>query len=169
MAAGERSAIRVMVHDDFDALFEELDANADGRLGEREVRTAPARMLACDRNRDGQLTGDELPTTMLAAFMRSERRNERSFYVPDDRPAARPTDDKTAAAAAAWFAQADFNGDGDVSGREFLGSLEQFTQLDSNHDGFISSDEAQAATPKPEPSADKTPALTPDAPQDSPQ
>jgi Ca2+-binding EF-hand superfamily protein len=136
----ERNALRVMVHDDFDALFEALDTNADGRLGEREISTAPQRLLERDKNADGALAGDELPTSMIVAFMRSEPGNASSFYVPED--AATPR--YTATDKPNWFAQADFNSDGDISRREFLGSLEQFNKLDVNHDSFISPDEAPA-------------------------
>jgi Ca2+-binding EF-hand superfamily protein len=136
-AMPERDALRVMVHDDFDALFEALDINADGRLGEREISTAPERLLARDKNGDGALSGDELPTSMSVAFMRSEPPNMNAFYIPED--AATP---QSGNAKSGWFAQADFNGDGDISRREFLGSLDQFAKLDTNQDGFISPDEA---------------------------
>ena len=151
----ESGEIRAMVHDECDALFEALDRNADGRLGEREIATAPASTAQLDTNSDGQLANDELPTAMIVAFMRSERPNEQSFYVPEAPATPRSSDD-----VPAWFANADFNGDGDISRREFLGSLEQFKQLDVNQDSFISVDEATAATPtqKSAPSADSKPA-----------
>jgi hypothetical protein len=41
-----------------------------------------------------------------------------------------------------WFVHMDSNGDGDISPREFLGSLDQFEQLDSNNDHYIDSSEA---------------------------
>jgi hypothetical protein len=135
----ERSALRVMVHDDFDAVFEQLDANSDGRLGEREVSDSAARLLMRDKNGDGEISGAELPAAMIVAVLRSESTNEQSFYVPPSDYAARAS-----GSAPPWFAQADFNGDGDVSRREFLGSTEQFAQLDANKDGFISADEAGA-------------------------
>jgi hypothetical protein len=42
------------------------------------------------------------------------------------------------------YTRADFNGDGDISRREFLGSLEQFARLDADQNGYVNSAEAAA-------------------------
>jgi hypothetical protein len=128
-----------MVHDQYDALFGALDANADGRLGEREVDTCSTRLMARDANGDGQLGTDEVTYSMIVAFLRGEPANEQSFYIPPT--VATPLTDKP---ASSWFVRADFNRDGDISRREFLGSLEQFAQLDADHNGYIGADEAAA-------------------------
>jgi hypothetical protein len=127
-----------MVHDQADPLFEELDANADGRLGERELASAPQRLLQRDTNGDGQLAGSELPHSMIVAFLVGENPSEQSFYVPQSMTATGATE------TPAWFAHADLNGDGDVSAREFLGSAARFAMLDANRDGYIAADEAAA-------------------------
>ncbi len=44
-----------------------------------------------------------------------------------------------------WFVAMDRNQDGDLSGREFLGSAEAFARLDANHDGLIDAAEATVA------------------------
>ena len=41
-----------------------------------------------------------------------------------------------------WFRRMDRNQDGDVSPREFLGTAQQFVQIDSDGDKLISADEA---------------------------
>jgi hypothetical protein len=74
---------------------------------------------------------------MIVAFLRGEQPGEQSFYRPQS---ARML---PAAEAPSWFAHADFNGDGDVSSREFLGTREQFSKLDTNQDGFIAAAEAK--------------------------
>jgi len=42
-----------------------------------------------------------------------------------------------------WFRKMDRNGDGDVSRLEFLGTRAEFDQIDTDHDGLISLDEAE--------------------------
>ena len=44
-----------------------------------------------------------------------------------------------------WFRKMDRNGDGDVSPREFLGTLEDFRKIDTDGDGLIDAQEAAAA------------------------
>ena len=44
-----------------------------------------------------------------------------------------------------WFAAMDSNRDGEISRREFLGTQDQFQQLDRDADGFIGPAEAASA------------------------
>nr|WP_261360604.1 hypothetical protein [Aeoliella straminimaris] len=129
-----------MVHDQCDVLYESLDANSDGRLGEREVTTASERLKACDLDGDGLLSAAELPQVRIVALLRGEDPSTVNFYVPDAAPTSGSTSD-----APRWFAAADFNNDGDLSRREFLGPPEAFDQLDLNGDGFMDAEEARAA------------------------
>jgi Ca2+-binding EF-hand superfamily protein len=132
---GAPNQIRLMVHDQCDALFEELDANADGRLGEREIAFCSERLAKRDTDRDGQLAGDEFPYSMIVAFLLGERPAEKSFYIPPSSAVSRVSSDKP---VPAWFSHADLNGDGDVSQREFLGAPAQFDRLDGDKDGYLS-------------------------------
>jgi Ca2+-binding EF-hand superfamily protein len=129
-----------MVHDNCDPLCELLDADADGRLGEREISTAAKTLLEYDMNHDGILQSNELPYTMIVAFLRGERPEEDSFYRPRSVMAR-----SAPAGTPEWFIHSDFNGDGDISRREFLGTNEQFSRLDTNGDGFINAAEAASA------------------------
>lgn len=135
-----RSQTQLMVHDQGDAMFDFVDANSDGRLGEREVETAAERLLARDTDADGMVVGDNLPYTLVAAFQRGEDPSAKNFYVPDS-PASRSETSE----APAWFTAADFNADGDLSPREFIGPPQAFDQLDANDDGFVDAAEAEAA------------------------
>lgn len=133
-----RSQTRLMVHDNLDLLYEFLDSNADGRLGEREVQSAATRLRECDTNGDGLLIASELPYTLLVAIQRGEDPAAQNFYVP-------AAQSSTATEGPDWFVAADFNADGDLSLREFLGSPEIFEQLDTSGDGFVDAAEAAAA------------------------
>ncbi len=133
----ERTQLRLMVHDQGDALFAELDADSSGALSEREIATAPQRLQARDDDGDGRIASAELPYPMIVAFLRGEALNRRGFYTPT--PAATTTG---AANGPGWFTYADLNQDGDVSRREFVGSTDQFTTLDANADGYVDATEA---------------------------
>lgn len=142
----QETQVRLVVHDQSDALFDELDANCDGRLGEREIATAPARLTRCDANGDGQLSGDETPYEMIVAFVRGEALGEQSFTTPPSR--AISSSASPGAAVPAWFAFADLNHDGDVSRREFLGADAQFAALDANGDNYVDLAESAGAAKK---------------------
>ncbi len=139
--------VRLMVHDRGDAIFEALDANADGVLGEREVAGAAALLAARDASGDGRLTVDETPYQMIVAFLYGEAPGGPSYFAPPAPP--RRADE---APPAAWFVAADLNGDGDVSRREFLGDAATFAKLDADGDGYIDASEgapADADSPAP--------------------
>lgn len=133
----QRNQLRVFVHNRGDALMAFLDADHDGRLGEREIAHAPRRLQSLDKNADNRLTAGEVAGRMTVDVVRgSLPAGEARYHLPlpphvySD---LRPPD---------WFTSGDFNGDGDISRREFIGTREQFGQLDLNEDGFVSAKEA---------------------------
>jgi hypothetical protein len=136
------SQIRMVVHDQCDALGEILDVDGDGQIGEREIATCAERLSKYDINHDGQLSNDELPYSMIATIVRGERPGEQSLYRPVFTATSPAVVD-----APSWFLKADYNGDGEVSRREFLGTAEQFSLLDQNGDGYISPGEAKPRKP----------------------
>ena len=88
-----------------------------------------------DRNASGSVEYDELPAALVFEFFRGNDEENNAFsanLVSTD--ASAPT---STPAAPAWFTGMDYNGDGDISRREFLGTPEQFAGLDTNGDGFL--------------------------------
>jgi Ca2+-binding EF-hand superfamily protein len=125
-------------------LVQLLDANRDGLLSVRELRTAWPRLEPLDKNGDGCITADEITRQIQMSLSPGASNLGRQFVVvsPDgmrgERPMARPANSN----APLWFQRMDKNGDGDISFKEFLGSREDFNRIDADSDGLIDADEA---------------------------
>ena len=134
----------IAIEDESQSLFEFLDTRPDGRLSPRELSMAADRLGALDRNHDGKLTLAELRTQIrVEAEVKRPAEPRRTMAV------VRPRSQSTIAAprdsGPEWFRRMDRNYDGDVSRREFLGSRKAFDQLDTDHDGLLSPEEAERA------------------------
>ena len=55
---------------------------------------------------------------------------------------------RAAARGPLWFQKLDRNRDGDVSRNEFVGTAEQFREIDADGDGLISAEEAERYDPR---------------------
>jgi Ca2+-binding EF-hand superfamily protein len=139
-ALGAESNVTLTVTDQSPGLFELLDEDGDSRLSLRELYTARERLAGLDRDGDGRLGADELPRRVQLRL---------TLGTPSPRPAAGPRTPAPASGSRgpAWFRRMDRNGDGYVSRREFLGSLEDFRKLDVDGDGLISPEEAARYEP----------------------
>lgn len=152
-AAEARGRLTLSASNEGRALFGILDRDGDRQLGAREVLNTYSRILTCDRDHDGRITPEEIPHHIHLTLTRGEFSaqspvavgnavvlvaNQRINVLP---PALRPT------AGPAWFRRMDRNQDGDVSRREFLGTIPQFDRLDRDGDGLVGADEADAVTP----------------------
>lgn len=134
----------IAIADESPSLFDYLDTRSDGRLSPRELNTAADRLRNLDRNHDGRLTLGEIrtqarievgvkrPDTDRAVRAMAGRQRQMELPTPDDR-------------GPKWFRKMDRNYDGDVSWREFLGPRAVFDQLDTDHDGLLSPEEAEHA------------------------
>ena len=132
----------ITVADNGRALFELIDANNDGRLTVRELRTAWARLAPYARN-GASVARDEVPRQFRLTVSESgaDANTVQQGAVPVQTAASPPS---RVERGPLWFRKMDVNGDGDVSPREFLGSLEDFKRIDADGDGLISLEEAEA-------------------------
>jgi Ca2+-binding EF-hand superfamily protein len=136
--ASARSQIVIAAGPVEDALFSALDGDNDARLDERELAEVGRRLNALDADLDGQVSVDEIPLKLSIRIIRGLPQMGQAQYA---RPPAAPN--VPAAEVPRWFVRMDANGDGAISRREFLGTSEQFEELDLDDDDFVESDEAQ--------------------------
>jgi hypothetical protein len=132
-------------------LFRLVDRNGDRRLSPRECRNLKNVLAALDLDGNGDISSREQPTAIRVSITRGPHVHE---MLSEPTSAARAfassglasTSPPPAAGAAGkvppWFADMDRNRDGDVSRTEFLGTREQFKELDRDQDGLIGSQEA---------------------------
>jgi Ca2+-binding EF-hand superfamily protein len=140
--APQASQVAANVASQGNSLFQTLDQTGDSRLSLREMRVASARILALDKDEDGQITQREIPATYTVTFgLGNPGFSYRVVQVGPMPGGAAPA---PAGNGPEWFTRMDRNSDGDVTLKEFLGDEAEFKQLDANADGFIEAKEAAA-------------------------
>lgn len=132
-------------------LFRLVDRNGDRRLSPRECRNLKNVLVALDLDGDGAISVREKPTAIRVSISRGPHVHEmlaaptsaaREFASTGLVSSASPPAAGSASKVPPWFADMDRNRDGDVSRTEFLGTSEQFKELDRDQDGLISNQEA---------------------------
>ena len=137
-----QARIEMMVGDEGKTLFELLDGNVDRRLTMREIREGFSRLAAVDRNHDERVAQSELESRYRLTF--SFGRNQTFARDPGSMNAPLTPRIRSLGTGPTWYRRMDRNLDGDITWREFLGSREQFHQLDVNSDEMIDLAEAAA-------------------------
>lgn len=145
------SRIEVSVRQGGKTLFGILDKNDDRRLSAREIQHGSAALQGFDTNQDHQFADSELGTEFVLTFSlgRPEFRRASGQAAVAGMQAGRgdailPGGDSLPGPA--WFRCMDRNQDGDVSRREFPGTVTQFLQIDTDDDELISPVEAAAVS-----------------------
>jgi Ca2+-binding EF-hand superfamily protein len=126
-------------------LFDLLDVDRDGRLSVREMRGAVKLLDQFDPERKGYLTRSDLPRSYQLTLRRGPAGGGAGGALAffDMYNSAGGSDGlPELTAGPLWFRKMDRNRDGDVSRKEFLGTDEQFRQIDADGDGLISAAEA---------------------------
>ncbi|MBN9118511.1 MAG: hypothetical protein J0I06_05015 [Planctomycetes bacterium] len=111
-------------------LFELLDADRDGALSVRELRSAWGRLRETGCATEKGFDRTKLPRQIRAAV------NHGHPLTALGKPVR---------TGPAWFLAMDRNGDGDVSPREWMGEPDVFRKLDADGDGLLSAAEAEKA------------------------
>lgn len=142
-----QARIEMLVGDEGKTLFELLDGNVDRRLTMREIREGFTRLAAVDRNHDERVAQSELESRYRLTF--SFGRNQTFDRDPGSMNAPVTPRLHSQGTGPTWYRRMDRNLDGDITWREFLGSREQFDQLDVNSDEMIDLAEASAPTDPP--------------------
>lgn len=152
-----RCQIRLQGIEGDDPLMRVIDPNHDRRLSARELISLEEQLAAVDANDSESIEFDEIPALLVFEFFRGDQdQAPQPAQIYQEGYAAGITN----ANAPAWFTGMDFNGDGDISRREFLGTPSQFDELDIDDDGFLTSGEVAPpeADPAAEPESDQPPA-----------
>jgi Ca2+-binding EF-hand superfamily protein len=142
------ASCRINVYDGGRGFFLALDANADGRVSEREKRQAATSLAKLERNGVPGI-GKEEPTRH---FHIEFARGSFQLFGPSEQPAAEtPAFQRQQFAGPIWFQRMDRNNDGDLIWNEFLGPRWVFDQLDNDGDELLDAGEAAKWRPRPTP------------------
>jgi Ca2+-binding EF-hand superfamily protein len=139
---------RINIYDSGHGFFMALDANADGRVSEREKRQAAVSLARLERDGSPGIR----PNEPVRHFHIEFARGTYQLFGPTQQPTAQaPSFQRRQLAGPVWFQRMDRNNDGDLIWNEFLGPRWVFDQLDADGDELLDTQEASKWRAKPAP------------------
>jgi Ca2+-binding EF-hand superfamily protein len=139
------TSCRVNIYDAGFGFFMALDANADGRISERERRHAGPNLAALERDGVAGIRSNEPVRHFHIEFVRGTYQ----LFGPVDQPGQALEFQRRQVAGPIWFQRMDRNNDGDLIWNEFLGPRWVFDQLDADGDELLDPQEAARWRPNP--------------------
>jgi Ca2+-binding EF-hand superfamily protein len=142
ITGGPNSQTYVTIVDQGRSLFSLIDTNHDNRLSQREVLNFAKNFSKFDKNGDGSIERSELPRQFRMSVSQGPSNGRFGVQIVNFGGRGNQVI-RSVGKGPIWFQKMDRNKDGDVSRREFLGSPEEFKEIDEDGDGLISAEEAQ--------------------------
>lgn len=136
-----RSRTRMEINSRGRNMFEILDLDRNRSLSRRELAQAVNRIALWDTDGDGAVAEAEIPQLFQISFGPGQP-EFRGVRIAGE--AMRSIGDSASAllAAPTWFRKLDRNGDGELTRREFPGTIAEFQEIDQNSDGVVDTAEA---------------------------
>ncbi len=134
----------IVLHDLGHGFFEALDRNHDGRIGLREIRAASTTLQGLRKPGQAVLRATDPPRRLHLEVIRGSFQLFRTGTTGES-TVPKLVVQPRAPVGPLWFQRMDRNMDGDLTWKEFLGPRHVFEELDTDHDGLISPEEAEKA------------------------
>jgi Ca2+-binding EF-hand superfamily protein len=132
---------RMNVYDTGYGFFMALDANADGRVSQRERNQAAAALAQLERDGQSGIGQTEPVRHFHVELVRGTRH---LFGASEELIAQTPAFQQRVPTGPVWFQRMDKNNDGDLVWNEFFGHKETFHELDKDKDELLDPQEAAA-------------------------
>lgn len=146
--AAAQCKVVLLVGNDSQSLFRLLDSNSDNRLSIREFRNGESVLKASLKSKEqaGWHATDLIGRYQMTFELGRPRLQDAGMTNIMTQGMQNRVDPRirNSTEGPVWFQKMDRNRDGDISRREFLGSVSLFDTIDADHDELISPDEAKA-------------------------